>query len=162
MDARLNMEPWLNDTDRAKPKHLDKQLSQCPGIDSGLRHGTATAGKWVQSGLMSQDVRRALLTPQSDTARINKLCNCTVCKHDKSVLNAVYSAVGDSKFLQKLLYTSTKPHGIPFQKITICQRHVGSCVADFPKPTHTLVTSRLHAPVTHCAHNYGHKGSVMA
>lgn len=27
------MEPWWNDNDRAKPKHLEKHLSHCPGID---------------------------------------------------------------------------------------------------------------------------------
>jgi hypothetical protein len=64
------------------------------------------------------------------------------------------SAVGDSKFLQKHRYTSTKQHGVPFQKITMCQRHADSWVAVFLKPNHTLVTSRLYASVTHYAHNY--------
>jgi hypothetical protein len=46
MDSRMSMQPWWNDTDRGAPKkHLQKNLSQCPGTDPGLRHGTATAGK---------------------------------------------------------------------------------------------------------------------
>ena len=36
----------------------------------------------------------------------------------------------------------------------MCQRHADSCVAVFLKPNHTLVTSRLHAFLTHYAHNY--------